>query len=333
MSSTSFNALINAQPPPLSIPSEISELSIVNAALTYALHGWFVIPVQSGTKNPGSLLGTDWPSKSTRDPDEIRKLFKFPNTSIALHAGKSGAIVFDVDNPLLVPELLQEVVSNPAVPFQSTRIYGNMGRGHYFLRLPNGLSFGNGLGSIPGGWGDIRCHNAVVLVAPSDHPAPDGFYKWQRTGVLPILPANLAIRLPQRNSQCEYALSRKDAQEFIQRNSAENYPEFLNFRLKYLEDHPPVQNTRHTSFQRFLCLVLKDSAVGLYKASDALNATQALFNKYKPSEEQTSEEFSSMVFWAMAQVDAMGMTEKNLHISQAAPHLDEVLMSWVKNNA
>jgi hypothetical protein len=291
-----------------------------------------VIPVQSGTKNPGSLLGKDWPSKSTKDPEEIRKLFKFPNISIALHAGKSGAIVIDVDNPLLVPGLLQEVISNPAVPFQSTRIDENMGRGHYFLRLPNGLSFGNRLGSLPGGWGDIRCHNAVVLVAPSVHPAPDGFYKWQRTGVLPMLPSNLAVRLPQCTSQVEFALSQNEALVFIQKNSSENYPELLNFRLRYLEENPPVKNTRHTRFQRFLCLVLKDSAVGLYKASDALNETQALFNRFKPPEEQTSNEFRSMAFWAMAQVDAMGMTEKNLHIAQTAPHLDEVLMGWVKKN-
>ena len=332
MTSISWNEITESLPKTISIPNNIHELSTIKAALAYAEHGWYVIPVKSGTKNPGSLLGTDWPSKSTRDPNVIREIFKFPETSIALHAGRSGAIVIDVDNPLQLPEMLIEATSNPEVPFQSTRLQGNVNRGHYFFRLPNGLSFGNGLGSIPGGWGDIRCHNAVVLVAPSDHPVSDGFYKWQRTGILPMLPTKLAIRLPQRNSNCENALSTKEAHEFIQKNSVENYPELLNFRLKYLVDNPPAQNTRHTSFQRFLCLVLKDSAVGLYKASDALNETQALFNKCKPPEEQNRNEFSSMAFWAMAQVDAMGLTEKTLHITQTAPHLDETLMRWVKSH-
>jgi len=332
MTSISWKQIVNSQPQALYVPNNISELTVMEAALEYADHGWFVIPVENGTKNPGSRVGADWPSKSTRDPDEIRKLFRHPNTSIALHAGKSGALVIDVDNPEMVPKVLQEVISKSDVPFQSTRRIGNKHRGHYFFALPKGLSFGNGLGSIPGGWGDIRCHNAVVLVAPSHHPADDGLYKWQRTGILPMLPTKLALKLPQGNSNYVGSLSRKEAQEFIQKNSVENYPELLSSRLKYLVDNPPVKNTRHKSFQTFLCLVLKDSVVGLYKASDALNATQKLFDRYKPPEEQNPNEFISMAMWAMGQVGSITLTEKALHITQSAPHLDETLMSWVKSH-
>lgn len=330
MTSISWNQISDSLSSSLSIPRNLNELSIVKAALAYAECGWYVVPVKDGTKHPGSVLGSRWQDQSTRDEKEIRTLFNLPNVSIALHAGKSGALIIDVDNSHCLPEFLRLEILREDVPFQSTRMFGDKLRGHYFFRLPMGMSFGNGLGSIPSGWGDIRCHNGVVMASPSVHPEQYGLYKWQRTGAMPLLPTSIALKLKIQTSEASSALDDLAASEFITNNTKALYPELLSQRLQLIEKSPPYPGTRHTKFQAFLCLVMKDAKSGLYSANDALNQTFALFNKYKP--DQKPKEFISMVLWAMGQVNEISEGEKDLHINATAPHLNASLMRWVNSH-
>jgi hypothetical protein len=307
-------------------------MSVLEAALEYAVHGWYVLPINAATKHPGSLVGTAWPEKSTRNESQIREMFKFPNTAIALHVGRSGAIALDVDDPSQLSQFLQGLLFQETVPYQSTRLSGSNRRGHYLFKLPPHTMFGNSIGTLGSGWGDIRCHNGIIVVSPSQHAHHEGFYKWQRTGELPLLPQSIAIRLPKRNASSSSALNLVEAREFITKYNQENFVEQLHYRLDYLRKNPPAKNNRHTAFQRFLCLVLKDAAVGFYKASDALNETHALFDAFKPESEQTPNEFEGMVYWAMGMVEAMTVAERALHAFQNAPHLDTQIMEWVKKN-
>lgn len=83
--------------PSLGIPN-VDGLTLTEAALAYVSAGWFVVPVRPGTKNPGSVLGAEWPDQSSRDPGQIEQGWdEDPDYGIALHVGKSGAIVFDLD--------------------------------------------------------------------------------------------------------------------------------------------------------------------------------------------------------------------------------------------
>lgn len=332
MPSLTWNQITDSFERPLSIPEGLEKMSVLEAALEYAVHGWYVLPINAATKHPGSLVGTAWPEKSTRNESQIREMFKFPNTAIALHVGRSGAIALDVDDPNQLSQFLQGLLFHETVPFQSTRLKGNNRRGHYLFKLPPHTMFGNSIGTLGSGWGDIRCHNGIIVVTPSQHAHHEGFYKWQRTGELPLLPQSIAIRLPKRNASSSSALNLVEAREFIAKYNQENYVEQLQYRLDYLRKNPPAKNNRHTVFQRFLCLVLKDAAVGFYKASDAVNETQALFNTFKPESEQTPSEFEGMVYWAMGMVEAMTVTERALHAFQNAPHLDAQIMEWVKKN-
>ena len=332
MPSLTWNQITDSFERPLSIPEGLEKMSVLEAALKYAEHGWHVLPINAATKHPGSLVGTAWPEKSTRNESQIREMFKFPNTAIALHVGRSGAIALDVDDPNQLSQFLQGLLFQEIVPFQSTRLIGNNRRGHYLFKLPPHTMFGNSIGTLGSGWGDIRCHNGIIVVTPSQHAHHEGFYKWQRTGELPILPQSIAIRLPKRNASSSSALNLVEAREFIAKYNQENYVEQLQYRLDYLRKNPPAKNNRHTAFQRFLCLVLKDAAVGFYKASEALNETHALFNAFKPESEQTPNEFEGMVYWAMGMVEAMTVTERALHAFQNAPHLDAQIMEWVKKN-
>jgi hypothetical protein len=247
--------------------------------------------------------------------------------------GRSGAIVFDVDEPKQLSELLMRELFQTQVPFQSTRLIGDIRRGHYFFKVPNNVSYGNSLGSLGSGWGDVRGHNAIVVASPSQHAHSEGLYQWRRMGQLPLLPKSLSDKLPLRTGGTSSALNLGEARAFLIANNNENYREQLQFRLDYLRENPPQKNNRHTAFQRFLCAVLKDAAVGFYKASDALNETHLLFNAMKPESEQTPNEFEGMVYWAMGMVEAMTVAEKALHAYTNAPHLDSQIMEWVKKNA
>jgi len=104
------------------------------------------------------VLGKGWPSKSSRDPQQIVSWFAATNHGLAVHLGPSGLMAFDVDNPGQLPEVLAELFTTSAPPFQSTRT-GQPGRGHFLFRVPPERHIGNSLGALPAGWGDVRRMN------------------------------------------------------------------------------------------------------------------------------------------------------------------------------
>lgn len=334
MTSLTWNQFNDSSRNALRIPDLDKTCSLKNAALAYAEAGWYVLPVNEQTKSAGSYVGVNWPEQSTRDPKQIEKFFKYQDLALALHAGKSGAVIFDVDNPSLLPRDLEDAISNPEVPFQSTRMVGDNRRGHYLFAVPKNACFGNSVGKFNTGFGDVRGKNGIIIVEPSTHSKSEqfGHYKWKRTGVLPELPLNIALKLPQRSGESFSTLSRGEAAEFISSNTAENYPQLLKKRIGYLLKNPPVQNTRHGTFQRFLCTAMKDAAAGFYSANNALCEIEMIFNSFKSVADQTPREFESMALWAMAQVDAMTQDEIALHSLTTAPHLSDKLMNWVRNH-
>jgi hypothetical protein len=166
--STEFSAL--------SVPDIAPDHDNLTAALRYAKAGWYVLPARRGTKDPGSIVGKKWQAKSSRDPKQITAWFAGTDHDIALHCGRSGAVVFDVDNPDKLPDILRSHLDT--APYQSTRP-DTPGRGHYVFGMPPGRTLGNGTGRLGGAWGEIRGLNAVIIAAPSHH-ADGGEYRWER---------------------------------------------------------------------------------------------------------------------------------------------------------
>lgn len=145
---------------PLSIPELPPDVDILTAALAYAECGWYVLPVRRGTKkNPGSVVGDHWQDKSSRDPAQIAAWFAGTDRDIALHCGRSGAVVVDVDKPDKVPG--EWAAHLDPAPCQSTRP-DTPGRGHYAFAMPPGRSIGNP--TRP--WGEIRGLNGVIMAEP-----------------------------------------------------------------------------------------------------------------------------------------------------------------------
>ena len=88
----------------LSIPDGLNDADPLAAALAYAAAGWYVLPVKTDTKHPGSVVGAGWPSMSSRDAKTITAWFAGTDHGIALHCGRSGAVVLDVDDYEHIPD-------------------------------------------------------------------------------------------------------------------------------------------------------------------------------------------------------------------------------------
>lgn len=165
----------------LTIPDLEEDADCLAAAIAYADAGCYVGPVKSGSKHPGSVLGTSWNTKTSRDPQLIAAWFAGTDYGLFLHCGRSGALVFDVDHPDKMPAVLRKAIAQTAPPFQSTRT-DEPGRGHYVFAVPAGRTFGNGTGTLGGDWGEVRGQNGVIIVEPSTHEKQDegGRYTWLR---------------------------------------------------------------------------------------------------------------------------------------------------------
>lgn len=193
--------------PVLSVPNITPDMATLDAALAYMAAGWYVVPLAAGTKNPGSVLGKRWPELSSRDPEQAVAWWAGTSYGIALHVGRSGAVVFDVDRPEKVPEELALLIWPPPhdstwTPHQTTRATSPNG-GHYVFRMPPGRTLGNSPGRLGGEWGEVRGMNGVIVVAPSVHEFPngedgkgDGRYLWEWAGEVPELPEAIAGLLP-----------------------------------------------------------------------------------------------------------------------------------------
>lgn len=177
----------------LTVP-DVHGLDMLGAALAYAAAGWYLVPVRRGTKHPGSVLLGGWHEQSSRDPRQIAAWFAGTDHGIALHAGRSGVVVFDVDTPDRLPPVLGDALARGGPPWQATRA-GVTNRGHAVFAQPPGRRLGNTTGLLGGGWGEVRGQNGVIVVEPTEHP-DGGLYHWLRVGPVPVLPTSLAELLP-----------------------------------------------------------------------------------------------------------------------------------------
>ena len=182
----------------LSVPL-IADDDVLTAAFRYAAAGWYCLPVRADAgKNPGSVVGKGWQHQSSRDPQQLAAWFAGTDYLLALHVGRSGAVVFDVDHPDELPDILAaHLFGRTAPPHQSSRP-DQPGRGHYVFAQPPGRMIGNSTGGLGKGWGEVRGKNGVIIVAPSRHARDvDGArYEWLQTGEVPSLPDELAELLP-----------------------------------------------------------------------------------------------------------------------------------------
>lgn len=188
-------------PTSLHVP-DVSGMDTLTAALAYAAAGWYIAPTNPNhanprqRKNPGVVLGEGWDEKTSRDPRQISAWYAGADYGIALHAGRSGAVIFDVDEPVPGPELdlLIRELDAAGAPYQRTDKAGR--RLHYAVRQPAGFAAGNGAKNVGVRKVDVRGKNGVIVVYPTPRPGEDDReYMWLRTGPVPVPTPELTARM------------------------------------------------------------------------------------------------------------------------------------------
>jgi len=313
----------------LSIPRIAPDDDNLTAALKYADAGWYLLPVKRGSKKPGSVVGDQWQSKSSRDPKVITAWFAGTDHGIALHCGRSGAVVFDVDAPAKLPDVLREHLD--AAPYQSTR-NNDPGRGHYVFLQPAGRTIGNSAGKLANGWGEVRGANGVIIVAPSQHEKRDagGRYEWVRTGPVPELAAEPAEQLNDA-SPAEDAANDEQVREFIAAHTAASRPGILAGLVATLKKNFAAGESRHQSTTSVLVGAMKEARTGFYSAQEAIETLKPMFitaaMKPPASDKQGAErdndeaenEFAGILAWAVGQALAADLDEVRRRVEEKLP--------------
>lgn len=284
----------------LAVPEIAHDADALTAAIAYAHAGWYVVPVKAGTKHPGSVLGSSWQQQSSRDVAELVSWFAGTDHGLALHVGRSGAVVLDVDHPDDLPDVLGQAFGHSPPPMQTTRT-GDPRRGHYLYAAPDGRTIGNGTGRLGKTWGDVRGLNGVIVVAPSQHPSATqgGRYAWAQTGTLPVLPVTIADALEDA-SPAQDAATDAQVQGFVDEHTTSTRSGALRAVLARL-DRELFAGSRHAATLSALCWVARGARAGFYPARDAFAQVQAKFEGAKPAAERTPGEWGGMVAWAVSQ--------------------------------
>lgn len=245
-----------------------------------------MIPTRPGkeAKNPGSLLRSRWQERSTRDRATAQQYWcgeGRTDRGIALHAGKSGAVIFDVDKPDALPGWMRKAFAQ--APYFTTSESGR--RRHYVFRQPVGRIIGNSLGSLPKGWGQVRGLNGVVAVFPTVHPeqadrssAKDpsdlGMYRIGRPGVVRALPTELAKHLVDATPETVECVTDAAVAQFLDAHKGATHPRMINGPLRAFADR---DGGRYDAARDSLCWAMREAYAGAYSAREAHDALADLY--------------------------------------------------------
>ena len=294
----------------LEIPEVTEDDDTLSAAIKYAKAGLYILPVKRGEKHPGSIVGKGWQTQSSRDINQIVGWFAGTDHNIAIHCGRSGLIVFDVDHPEHTADIFKHL--NTA-PYQATRdMKIDPGRGHYIFAQPAGRNLGNSNGQLGREWGEIRGHNGVIIVAPSQHPDPEGQYRWIRTGFIPELPTELADKLPDAEP-ADTAATDAQVSAFIEGNTGTGQESLLNGWTKAFANHCE-RGSRHNGMVSVLAGALKEAAAGYFPAKLAVETLRKQFieaatraptgGETQRTAAEAEREFAGILSWAAAQANS-----------------------------
>lgn len=310
------------------LPKIPDTYDVLGVALLLVKHGFYVLPVEPDTKRPAKFLKNDWPSKTSNDPEQVKEWFSGGEYALAIHVGRSGLIVFDVDEyGNLPPELLREFEMNPG-PWQSTREEGL--RGHRPYLIPDGYFFGNGLGGLrtEQSWGEVRGANGIIVVEPSHHTKPGGRYKWMTFGDIPTLSIETAELLPKIDpSEADTrAATDNEVTEFLNANTSNEKPHFL----------PPIierfgveanSGSRHEAVVRNLCWAMREAAMGHFPARQAAAEIREIFlMMFNPELDRgrfPKPEFWGALAFAVAQAKLIDVEARKEELRQRLARRDE----------
>lgn len=311
----------------LAIPEIAADADCLTAALAYAAAGWYVLPVRrvagKAGKHPGGIVGHEWHHKSSSDPQVIAAWYAATDHGIALHCGRSGAVVFDVDDPDAMPDVLARHLDT--APHQSSRP-DTPRRGHYVFAMPPGQTLGNGTGRLGGAWGEIRGANGVIIAAPSWHPE-GGEYRWAHAGIVPVLPADIAELLPDAAS-AEDAVSDAVVAAFLAEHRAASRPEVLRSWVSALSGKIERGESCHMSAVSVVTGAMKEARAGYFPAAEAIAALKPIFfgavalggsTGVRRTGSVADSEWAGVLAWAVGQALAANLDEVRTRVAEEMP--------------
>ncbi|WP_278313739.1 bifunctional DNA primase/polymerase [Lolliginicoccus levis] len=281
------------------VPEGINELPLPQAALQYALAGWWVLPTApQHIKNPGSVVGGRWQDKSTRDLQQIREWWEEnPHYGIALHVGRSGAVAFDLDVDEM-PEKFRDWL--PPGLLQHTRGAGSA-RGHYVFGVPPGVQVGNAAGGF-GPYGDVR-GKGVIIAAPTPHPS-GGQYRIAPSAegrTLPALPDEAWAVVKAHAGEAAESATPDELKAFYASCTASDRPAALQVPVgKFTKG----EGSRHERLVEVLPWAFREALAGWYPARAAATQLEEAFHAAFDGTEGRRpgpNEFQRAALWALAQ--------------------------------
>lgn len=308
--------LKNADPPTtagassLTIP-DVSKMTTLAAAQTYAAAGMYLLPTDpKKIKNPGSIVGSNWQEKSSCDPEQIAEWFEDnPERGIAWHVGRSGAIAFDLDHdqkPQDIDSEIWDALQTGAI--HATRKNGSV-RAHYvFACEPD--QFGNSAGFFEP-FGQVRCKNGVVILAPTPHPDAEtkgGQYRWRDTGELPSLPDALRAGLKKAGESVE-PKTPAELDKFFAAHTLYAEPQALQGHSAYFQKQVEQRSSRHDAMRETLRFGFREAIAGRVPASEVYKSLKFIFDGAKPEAKGTTE-FREIACWAAAKAEQDEPPEK-----------------------
>lgn len=302
----------------LYVPQIEDDADVISAAIAYAKAGWYVLPLQAATKRPA--LGKGWPSHTSRDPKQIVEWFAGTDHALGLHVGRSGAIVFDVDDPDVLPEVLNAAFIDTAPPFQSSRVDVPR-KGHYVYAQPAGRYLGNSRGELnTSAWGEVRGANGYIAVAPSAHAKAEtgGRYEWMSGGPVPPLPRNIARMLPEFTGS-NGAASTDSIQVFFDTFASSTRESNLVAITNGFAKTAAI-GSRHEALVDHLAWAMREAAMGFFPAAKAAGELWNLWEGVIGAEAGRfpRSEFDGVLAWAVgaALADADRLDARRDEITQ-----------------
>lgn len=301
---------------PLRLP-DVTGLSLLEAALAYAEAGWYVLPTDpTDVKNPGSVVRGKWHEKSSRDEQQIRHWWASnADYGIALHCGRSGAGVFDLDVGHMagygLSAIAEALLSAGAI--QGTRREGD--RGHYMFLLPDdGKDYGNSAGAFAV-LGEFRGKNGVIIAAPTPHPDADtkgGAYVQRRTGAVGPMPEVLRECLAEAGATAD-PLTDAEMDTFLDAHSREecgrdDCRHSIGGQVKQLRERIANGESRHDALVKVAPWAFAEALAGCYPAREAFGTLHRAYAAEFDSDDepervaQLGGEYTRIVQWAMAVV-------------------------------
>lgn len=330
MTTVKFEDLVRNLDGKVFIPLFSGTENAYEAGMAYGEAGWYLVPIKSGSKNPGSVLGKEWPTKSSRDPKVLSEWFRRSDYGIALHTGRSNCCVLDVDNHNRLTPLLQGEIARKSPPFQSTRNNDNM-RGHYAFYLEAAENYSTSNGGLGTEWGEVRTSNSVIVAYPTIHEEKHlgGRYLWTTSGILPELPLSIKRSLKSNFGTAVELIELAEIQTWLSQHNGNLNPQLLQMRI---EDSLRFFRTgsRHNACLQLVLIGLKDSAVGHYPANLLVESALAVFLDFKPESEWTpKDEFVSIVRWASSIVKSMSKQELAQHLLMSQAYASPGIGAWI----